>query len=86
MPSSCPYLAETDPPLQALFLVELLSELAQLRHAETIAYAQALADASGTEAVRARAKGAVADEHLAAELAAARVAGYQHILKGTSDD
>jgi hypothetical protein len=83
-PSECPYLAQRDPVGQALFLVELLTELATARLAAVVKHANAYLDATGTDASRSQtARIAAANERLAAEFAAAKVAGYQHILKGT---
>jgi hypothetical protein len=82
-PALCPFLTETDPVQRGLFLAELLSELAQCRYEATTTYAAAYLAAEGSAEARTQtAKLEAADEHLAAELAAARVAGYQQIIKG----
>jgi hypothetical protein len=74
-------LTERDPVHRGLFLNELLAELAQLRHAASVIYADAYLDADGNAEARTQAaKRAVADEHLAAELAAARVSAYQVMI------
>jgi hypothetical protein len=84
-PAHCPFITERDPVQRGLFLAELLSELADLRHWTTITYADAFLSAPGTDAQRTQAaKLAAADDHQAAERAAARVAGYRHMI-GVND-
>jgi hypothetical protein len=85
-PWTCPHLNERDPLDRGLFLVDLLSDLAALRAAATATYAEAFLAAPGTDAQRAQAaKLAAADDHMAAELAAAKVAGYRLMIGGTND-
>lgn len=77
----CPNLAERDPLHRGLFLADLLSELAMMRHHATTTYADAFLNATGTDSQRTQAaKLATADAHLAAELSAARVAAYRYII------
>lgn len=86
-PSDCGWIRETDPFHRGLFLAELLADLAELRHAATVAYAEAFLGHVGTDAQRTQAaKLAAADAHLEAEKQAARVAGYRHMVAEGADD
>lgn len=85
--AECPYLLQRDRLGRALFLEELLADLATLRSVATVTYAETFLGAQGTDAQRTQAaKAGAADDHLAAELAAAKVAAYRYLIEGTDDE